>query len=216
MPERAHGVGSGDRPDRHRAGHLDLVRGTPALQLVEVGAQVRAPPVGVADHRPEAGGLGFERRDLAIDAFEQPAQDDSPLVDIPGRPEALGVADSGRLVLEEEADLREREPGVIAQLADEPQSFQVARVVQAVVALGARGRREEPDLLVVADRARRQAGLRGDLLDPEESWPRGAGCAILTAGAPITGGAGFALAGSRGRHHWRRRRAPPWPPDCRS
>ena len=83
--------------------------------------------------------------------------------------QALAVALARRLVLEQLADLGEREPGVVAQALDEPQPLEVGRVVQAVVAVGARGRLEQPDLLVVADRAGRQADLGRDLLDPEES-----------------------------------------------
>ena len=44
-----------------------------------------------------------------------------------------------------------------------------SRVVQAVGALGAGGRGEQPQLLVVADGPRRQAGVGGDLLDAEEA-----------------------------------------------
>ena len=49
------------------------------------------------------------------------------------------------------------------------QALEVRRVEQAVGAVGAGGRLEQPDLLVVADRARRQAGLGGDLLDAQEA-----------------------------------------------
>ena len=50
---------------------------------------------------------------------------------------------------------------------------EIRGVVQAVVAFGTGGRFEQPHLLVVADRARRQAGLGGDLVDPEEALGRG-------------------------------------------
>ena len=75
---------------------------------------------------------------------------------------------AGLLVLEQLADLGEREPGVVAQAADEPQAVEVLAVVQAVGAVRPGGGREQPQLLVVADRAWRQAGLRGDLLDAQE------------------------------------------------
>ena len=64
------------------------------------------------------------------------------------------------LVLEQLADLREREAGVVAQPADEPQALEVLGVVQAVGALGAGGRGEQPELLVVADRPRGEARCR--------------------------------------------------------
>ena len=48
------------------------------------------------------------------------------------------------------------------------QAVDVVGVVEAVVAVRAGGRLEQPDLLVVADRAGRQADLCGDLLDPQE------------------------------------------------
>src|SRR5450756_3001268 len=149
------------------------MRGAAALQLVEVGAQVFTPPVRLVDHGPKARRLVLERRDLAIHPVEQPTQDGLPLLHVPGRTEALRIPDAGNFVLQEEADLREREPGVVAQLADEPQPLEVARVVEPVVALRARSRLEEAELLVVPDRARSQAGLGGDLLDAEEAWPRG-------------------------------------------
>ena len=59
-------------------------------------------------------------------------------------------------------------PASSRRLADEPQALEVRRVVQAVGAVRAGGRLEQPDLLVVADRAGRQAGLGGDLLDAQE------------------------------------------------
>ena len=82
--------------------------------------------------------------------------------------EALAVPFAGGLVLEQLADLGQREPGVVAQAADELEPVEVGRVVQPVVAFGAGGRLEQPDLLVVADRAGRQAGLGRDLVDPQE------------------------------------------------
>ena len=59
-------------------------------------------------------------------------------------------------------------PASSRSAADEPQAVEIVGVVQAVRALGAGGGREQPHLLVVADGARRQAGLGGDLLDAEE------------------------------------------------
>ncbi len=79
------------------------------------------------------------------------------------------------LVLEQLADLGQREPRVVAQPADEAEPLQVLGVVQAVGALGAGGRGEQPDLLVVADRPRRETGLGGDLLDAQEARRRRCG-----------------------------------------
>ena len=90
------------------------------------------------------------------------------LVRIAGLAQAGAVALACRVVLEQLADLGEREAGVVAQAPDEPQAIEVRRVVQPVVALGSGGRLEQADLLVVADRAGRQAGLRGDLVDPQQ------------------------------------------------
>ena len=90
------------------------------------------------------------------------------LIRVLGGLEALAIALAGELVLEELADLGEGEPGVVAQALDEAQPLEVARVVQAVGAIGAGGRLEQADLLVIADRAGRQAGLGGDFLDLEE------------------------------------------------
>src|SRR5450759_5092476 len=149
------------------------MRGAAALQIVEVGAQVFTPRVRLVDHGPKARRFVLERGDLAIHPVEQAAQDRLSILHVAGRAEALRIPDAGSFVLQEEADLREREPGVVAQLADEPQPLEVARVVEAVVALRARSWLEEAELLVVPDRARSQAGLGGDLLDAEEAWPRG-------------------------------------------
>ena len=57
--------------------------------------------------------------------------------------------------------------------------IEIRGVVQAVVAVRARRRLEQADLLVVADRAGRQAGLGRDLVDPEET---GFGLAEARAG----------------------------------
>ena len=78
---------------------------------------------------------------------------------------------AGRFVLERLGDLRQREAGAVAQALDEPQPLEVRLVVQAVVALGARGGHEQPRLLVVAHRTGRQAHVGGGFLDAR-SQPR--------------------------------------------
>ena len=72
------------------------------------------------------------------------------------------------LVFEELADLGEREAGHVAQLADVADSLHVRRVVQAVVAVGAGGRLEKADLLVIPHGSGRGTGLGCDLLDSQE------------------------------------------------
>ncbi len=96
-------------------------------------------------------------------------QERPALVGIAGLAEALAVALAGGVVLEQLADLGEREPGVVAQAADELQPIEIRGVVQPVVAVRAGGRLEQADLLVVADRAGRQAGLGRDLVDPQQA-----------------------------------------------
>ena len=54
--------------------------------------------------------------------------------------EPLAVPCAGRLVLEQLADLGQREAGVVAQAPDELEPVEVRRVVEAVVAVGAGGR----------------------------------------------------------------------------
>ena len=130
---------------------------------------MRAPVLGLGHHRLESVDLVAQGDDLAVDALEGVGEDPAALDGVLGRPEPVAVPLAGRLVLEELADVREGEPGVVAQAADEPQALEVLGVVEAVGALGAGGGGEEADLLVVADRSRGQAGVLRDLLDPEES-----------------------------------------------
>ena len=118
---------------------------------------VDAPRLCLRDHRREPHGLGFEQRDLAIDAVARFLEVAAALVRIGRLAEALAITLAGDLILEQLADLGQREAGVVAQALDETQAFDVGWVVQAVVAVGAGGRLEEPDLLVVADRPGGQA-----------------------------------------------------------
>src|SRR6185503_19757116 len=60
------------------------------------------------------------------------------------------------------------EPGVVAKALDEAQPLEVVLVVEPVVALRPCGRLEQPELLVVAKRAGRQAERGAHLLDSEE------------------------------------------------
>ena len=109
------------------------------------------------------------------------------LVAIAGLAEALAVALARGVVFEQLADLREREAGVVAQAPDELEPVEVRGVVEAIVAVRAGGRREQPDLLVVTDRAGRQAGLGRDLVDSEEA---GLGVAVRRGQDRLGGGLG--------------------------
>ena len=75
----------------------------------------------------------------------------APLIGIVGLAEPLAVAFARGVVLEQLADLGEREPGVVAEAADEQQALEVGCVVEPVVAVGSGRRLEQADLLVVAD-----------------------------------------------------------------
>ena len=97
------------------------------------------------------------------------------LLGILGGLQAFAIALAGELVFEELADLCQREPGVVTQALDEPQALEVARVVQAIRAIRPSGRLEQADLLVVADRPGRQAGLGGDFLDAQQRCGGGQG-----------------------------------------
>ena len=126
----------------------------------------RSRAASIMDRR--RSGLGFEGRDLAVDAGAGVLEDRPPLGRVLRGAEAFAVALARRLVLEQLADLGEREPGLVAELLDVPQPVEVRVVVQPVGTTGASGRLQQTDLLVVADRAGRQTGLGGDLLDLEQ------------------------------------------------
>src|SRR6185295_11029144 len=91
------------------------------------------------------------------------------------------------VVLEQLTDLRERETGVIAKAPNELEPVEVRGVVEAIVAVRASSWREQPDLLVVADRAGRQACLGRDLVDSEEVR---LGVAVIRGQGRLDGGLG--------------------------
>ena len=115
----------------------------------------------------------LEEGDLALDPRLGLGEVYAALGGIRGVCQPLAVAHAGRLVLEHLADLGEREAGVVAEALDDPQTVDVGWVVEAVVAVGAGRRGQEAHLLVVADRAGRQAELRRDLVDAQEAHGRG-------------------------------------------
>ena len=165
----ARAIRPGRSPEDRSSGGLAVrMRRRAAVELGEVGVEVAAALARGLEHRPQAASASCEGRDLAVDAVARVLEERAPLGGVAGRPEALAIALAGGLVLEQLADLGQAEPGVVAQLLDEAQALQVGGVEEAVRAVGAGGRLEQPDLLVVADRPGRQAGLGRDLLDPEE------------------------------------------------
>ena len=187
MPERARAVGErrspapgpdrrvrlADRWRRRRGGWssgCSWVGLAAGVEVVEVAREVGAPVLGLGDHRLEPLDLAAQRR--------RPGGRRGR-----GRPRGSRAARRRRASARNVARLRARaassssswpisaseKPGVVAQAADEPQALEVLGVVQAVGALRAGGGGEEAELLVVADRARRQAGVGRDLLDPQQA-----------------------------------------------
>ena len=91
------------------------VRRRAAVELGQVGVEVSRAGACLLDHRGEAGGLGLEDLDLVLDPRAGFEDERAPLVGVAGLAEALAVALARRLVLEQLADLGEREPGVVAE-----------------------------------------------------------------------------------------------------
>ena len=147
---------------------LARVRVGTAVEVREMLVEVAPPGAGVRDHRVQPGALGFERLDLALDPGGGVVQQGTPFGLVTGRPETQSIALARGLVLEQLADLGQREAGVVAQGAEEAQALQVGRVEQPVGAVRSGGGLQEADLLVITDRAGRQAGLGGNILDPKE------------------------------------------------
>ena len=126
--------------------------------------------IGLADHRLEPLDLVAQDRDLALDAGD-------------GDLDEIARRSAGSSVCEKAARLRARAASSssswLISASEKPASSRrplMKRrrstsdgVVQPVGAVAAGGGAEQAQLLVVADRARRQPGLRGDLLDPEQA-----------------------------------------------
>src|SRR5690349_20859879 len=127
-----------------------------------------SPDLRGVDHIREADGLRLESLDLALDAVARVIDQCEPLTRVVRGAESFAIALPSGLVLQQLADLGEREARLVAQLLDRPQTLEIRRVVQAVGAFRTGRGLEETDFFVVPDRARRQAGLCGDLLDLEE------------------------------------------------
>ena len=108
--------------------------------LVEMGAAVSR----CLDHLGESYGLRLEGLDLALDALARVEDECPPLGRIMGGAEALPIAFAGGLVLEQLADLGEREPSLVAQLLDGAEALEIGRVVEAVRAFRSSRRLEQP------------------------------------------------------------------------
>ena len=173
-PPAARAGGRHARPRREPCA-AGLVPGQLGFDLGQVLGQVGLPAVRLGDHRLEPVGLAPKRGDLAVDPGEGVLDDRPALAGIVRLAEPGTVAGASGLVLEQLGDLGQAEAGVVAETLDVAESVEVVGVVQSVVAVGTGGRLEQPDLLVVADRAGRQTELRGDLLDPEEPGRCGVG-----------------------------------------
>ena len=127
-----------------------------------------AARLGLVDHGCESRCLCLEDLDLAVDPHARIGEKRAALGWIAGLPQALAISFACRVVLEQLADLGQRETSVVAQASNEQQALEVRLVVQPVVTVGPGGRFQQPDFLVVADSPRGQAGLGGHLVDAQE------------------------------------------------
>ena len=107
------------------------VRIGPAVELGEVRVEMGAPRPCVLDHRRQPGALGLERGDLASTRARASTMSGRRSSGSPVCGSARDCA-RGRLVLEQLADLGEREPGVVTEAPDEAQPLEVGRVEEAV------------------------------------------------------------------------------------
>src|SRR3954447_5849722 len=117
-------VGS-DRAARRRSSVPSRVRVRAAIELGEVLVEMRAPGTRLRDHRGEACGLGLEDLDLVVDAALRIDDERAPFIRVARLPEPLAVPFARVLVLEQLADLRERESGVVAKVPDELKALEI-------------------------------------------------------------------------------------------
>ena len=94
-----------------------------------------SPGLCLVDHRRQPRDLLPQAVDLAIHLGHRGQQELTPLGRVLRGPEAGTDARARRLVLEQLPDLREREPGVVAEALDEAETPEVLRVVEAIGAL---------------------------------------------------------------------------------
>src|SRR4051812_22558699 len=104
-----------------------------------MGIEMSGTRSRLLDHRGESRGLALEDLDLMLRPGAGLDDEVSTLVGIAGLAVALAVALAGGIVLEQLADLGEREAGVVAQAADELEPIEIRGVVQPVVAVRAGG-----------------------------------------------------------------------------
>jgi hypothetical protein len=142
---------------------------TPGLHLGQVGRQVLTAPAGRLHHGRQSRDLVLQAPDLAVHLRHRGEEELAALRAVRGGLEASPDAGAGLLVLQQVPDVRQREAGIVTQAADETQPLQVLAVVETVRTLGTGRRGEQSELLVVADGARREAGLGRDLLDAQQA-----------------------------------------------
>ena len=143
-----------------------------AIKLHEMPVKVPAAVFGVGQHPVESVALGPEGVDLPNRAVARIDQQGTALARVSGGPKTLSIALADRLVLQQLPDLEEAETGVVAELLDEPQALQVARVEQAVGPVRAARRLQQAELLVVTDGPGGKAGLSRDFLDAAKAGGR--------------------------------------------
>src|SRR5436190_9839509 len=94
-----------------------------AVELLDARGELVPPNPGVGDHAAQAGDLGPQRLDLAIDPGDAIERKGAPLGRVVGGLEEGLVAEPCHLVLEQLADLPETEARVVAEALDEPQAL---------------------------------------------------------------------------------------------
>src|SRR5450759_2723390 len=131
--------------------------------------QPASPGLDVIEHRLEACQLGVQAPVQSFDAGQALEQDPPPLGWVVGHLQRRAGPPPRFFVLKDLADVGYGQAGVVAKPLDEAKLLQVRGIVEAIGSLGPRGRPQEAALLVVANRARSEAGLLGHLLDAEEA-----------------------------------------------
>jgi hypothetical protein len=126
----------------------------------EVLGQAAPALLGVGD---EGGEVGAEGRGVVVGR---------------GRVEGVGDLEQAHHLLEREAER--------LHAADEEEALEVVVRVEAEAAVGAAGRAQQAGLVVVAERAVRQAGALGELADLHGRGTGGTRHAGLQADSPLT------------------------------
>ena len=95
------------------------------IEVGEMSREVGAPLGGLREHRLQPCDLVPQRGHLAIRAIQGVHHQRPPFRGVLAGPEPGPVAGASLVVLQELPDLREGEPGVVTEPADEPETFQV-------------------------------------------------------------------------------------------